>query len=64
MVNKNLKKLTLILFLTCGTTAQATDDVAEMSGFYGLSPYSWAGSFLQVFNICICLQPQLTKYPK
>ena len=32
MINKNLKKISLILFLTCGTTAQAMDDVAEMAG--------------------------------
>ena len=32
MINKNLKKITLILFLTFVTTAQAIDDVAEMSG--------------------------------
>ena len=48
MINKNLKKLTLILFLTCGTTAQAMDDVAEMSGISEAAGSSAAAAVTQM----------------
>ena len=48
MINKNLKKLTLILFLTFVTTAQAIDDVAEMSGISEAAGSSAAAAVTQM----------------
>ena len=48
MINKNLKKISLILFLTCGTTAQAMDDVAEMAGISEAAGASAAAAVTQM----------------
>mgnify|MGYP000394853260 CR=1 FL=1 len=48
MINKNLKKLTIILFLTFVTTAQAIDDVAEMSGISEAAGSSAAAAVSQM----------------
>jgi hypothetical protein len=50
MINKNLKKLTLILFLTYGssTSVQAMDDVAEMAGISNAAGSSAAAAVAQM----------------
>ena len=50
MINKNLKKLTLILFLTCGasTSVKAMDDVAEMAGISEAAGSSAAAAVTQM----------------
>ena len=50
MINKNLKKLTLILFLTysASTSVQAIDDVAEMAGISDAAGSSAAAAVTQM----------------